>query len=52
MNRIHDENRQVLVNEADLIERWKEHFKGLFGDEEGLARTCCIVRQKQMMTEN
>ena len=34
MNHIRDENGQVFVDEADVIERWKEHFKGLFGVEE------------------
>ena len=34
MNHIHDENGQVLVDEADVIERWKEHFKGMFGGKE------------------
>ena len=32
MSCIHDENGQVLVDEVEVTERWKEHFKGLYGD--------------------
>jgi len=32
LSRIHDENGQVLVDEGEVIERWKEHFRGLYGD--------------------
>ena len=31
---IHDENGQVLVDEVEVIERWEEHFKGLYRDME------------------
>ena len=34
MSCIHNENGQVLVDEAEVTERWKEHFKGLYGDME------------------
>ena len=34
MSCIHDENGQVLVDEVEVTERWKEHFKGLYGDME------------------
>ena len=34
MSCIHDENGQVLVDEVEVIERWKEYFKGLYGDME------------------
>ena len=34
MSCIHDENVQVLVDEVDVTERWKEHFRGLYGDME------------------
>ena len=30
MSHIHDENGKVLVDEVKVIERWKEHFKGLY----------------------
>ena len=32
MSYSHDENGQVLVDEAEVTERYKEHFKGLYGD--------------------
>ena len=34
MSCIHDENGQVLVDEVEVTERWKELFKGLYGDME------------------
>ena len=34
MSCIHDGNVQVLVDEVDVTERWKEHFRGLYGDME------------------
>ena len=34
MSCIHDENVQVLVDEVDVTERWKEHFRGLYEDME------------------
>ena len=34
MSRIYDENGQVLVDEVEVIERWKEQFKMLCGDTE------------------
>ena len=34
MSHIHDENGQVLVDEVEVTERWKEHFKRLYGDME------------------
>ena len=34
MSCIHDENGQVLEDEVEVTERWKEHFKGLYGDME------------------
>ena len=36
MSHINDDNGQVLVNEVEVIERWKEHFEGLYG---GMDRT-------------
>ena len=32
MSRINDDNGQVLVDEAEVVEKWKEHFEGLYGD--------------------
>ena len=49
MNHICDENGQVLVDEADVIERWKEHFKGLFGVEEG---SCQDMRYSEVVTND
>ena len=34
MSCIHNDNGQVLVDEVEVTERWKEHFKGLYGDME------------------
>ena len=34
MSCIHDENVQVLVDEVEVIKRWKEHFKKLYVDME------------------
>ena len=34
MTLICNENGQVLVDETEVTERWKEHFKGLHGDME------------------
>ena len=31
MSHINDDNGQVLVDEVEVIERWKEHFEGLYG---------------------
>ena len=36
MSHINDDNGQVLVDEVEVIERWKEHFEGLYG---GMDRT-------------
>ena len=43
MHHFHHENGQVLVDEAEVIERWKE------GNWKGLDRTCHIVRWQRMM---
>ena len=44
MNHIRDENGQVLVDEADVIERCRSILRGYLGLRKGLARTCSIVR--------
>ena len=36
MSHINDDNGQVLVDEVEVIERWKEHFEELYG---GMDRT-------------
>ena len=50
MSRIHYENGQVLVDEVEVIERWKEHVKGLYGDMERTDQEVShIVRQQRKM---
>ena len=48
MSCIHDENGQVLVDEVDVTERWKEHLR-LYGDME---RTDQEVPHSEAAEEN
>ena len=41
----------MLEDEADVIERWKEHFKEQFGDKEGSGQDMPYSEVVQMMTE-